>query len=45
MGDASVAEAVANAGRNQGSGIMDTIKSGFGEKAFSLGGKILVMEM
>jgi hypothetical protein len=39
MGDASVAEAVANAGRNQSSGIMDTIKSGFGEKAFSLGDK------
>ena len=40
MGDASVAEAVAKGGSSGGgSGIMNAIKSGFGEKAFSLGGK------
>lgn len=34
-----VDQAAANVGAGQPSGIMDTIKSGFGEKAFSLGGK------
>jgi hypothetical protein len=39
MGDAKVAEAVANAGKGNPPGIMDTIKSGFGKEAFNLGGK------
>ena len=39
MGDAKVAEAVANAGKGNPPGIMDTIKSGFGKEAFTLGGK------